>query len=83
MAIKDCYNTRKNLQKFAEKYGLSDDWHEPDQKEVTAFVSGKYLDNAMGDSGDCQEMVIMLLVAGKHILSVNLANILALAAEKI
>ena len=73
--------TRKKLQDFARKYRLRHDWHEPDEQDVTARVLGKTLDNAMGDTGDCNEMVVVLYVDKKERCRVNLATVLSLAAE--
>ena len=37
------------LRDFKLKYGLREDWHEPDEQEVYAHVVGNSLDNAFGD----------------------------------
>ena len=39
----------EELHRFKKQYKLREDWHEPDEQEVSAFVVGNKLDNAMGD----------------------------------
>ena len=39
----------EELHRFKKQYKLRDSWHEPDEQEVSAFVVGNKLDNAMGD----------------------------------
>ena len=39
----------EELHRFKNQYKLREDWHEPDEQEVSAFVVGNTLDNAMGD----------------------------------
>lgn len=37
-----------------------DDMHEPDEQGISASVVGTELDNAMGDSGHAEEMIVLL-----------------------
>jgi hypothetical protein len=82
-------STRDKLRSFAEKYGLREDWHEPDEQEVSAVVRGRKLDNAYGDEGSAlywpdeapYEKVVVLKVGREEVLQVNLATILALACQ--
>ena len=39
-----------DLTEFADKYGLREDWHEPDEKSISARIIGRHLDNAMGST---------------------------------
>ena len=73
--------TRKKLIEFKSKFGLRGDWHEPDEQEIDARVTGLHLDNAFGDSGHCDELVVVLYHKGQEELKVNLATLLALASE--
>jgi hypothetical protein len=36
------------LEEFRQAYGIRNDWHEPDEQGITAYVLGDHLDNAMG-----------------------------------
>ena len=74
------------LQEFAKTYGLRKDWHEPDEQDVTAVVTGCHLDNAKGEhqagmEPQYHELVVHLAVNGSYKLSVNLATLLAIAAK--
>lgn len=80
---------RTELRKFAKKHGLREDWHEPDEQEVSARVVGARLDNACCESissrailENFQEFVVIVEreegVKGQRIL-INLASLLALA----
>ena len=85
----------RELQSFAEKYGLREDWHEPDEQSVTARVIGYQLDNAFGnmpysiDCGDGVKEQHEILVIIKHrdqygiddTVVVNLATLLAAGVE--
>ena len=55
------------------------DWHEPDQIEVDAVVTGTSFDNAGIDG----EKVVHLKVDGKRVASVNLATLCALATSAV
>ena len=39
-----------DLTEFASNYGLREDWHEPDEKSISARIIGRHLDNAMGST---------------------------------
>lgn len=83
-----------DLLAFAVTHKLRDNWHEPDEQEVTATVVGEVFDNAFGPkvwSKDDpnfqgamaeflpqQEIVVRLRAPGDA-LDVNLADLLALA----
>ena len=80
---------RTELRKFAKKHGLREDWHEPDEQEVSARVVGTHLDNAFGESigskgvlEGFQEIVVIVErehgVGGQRIL-INLSTLLAIA----
>jgi len=71
----------RKLQAFQTATNIRDDWHEPDNQQVTAVVTGNHLDNAMGDTGRCGEFVVRLSVDGVEICVVNLATLLAAAAQ--
>jgi hypothetical protein len=55
------------------------DWHEPDQCEVDAVVTGTSFDNAGIDG----EKTVHLKVDGKRVASVNLATLCALATSAV
>jgi len=55
------------------------DWHEPDQIEVDAVVTGTSFDNAGIDG----EKTVHLKVDGKRVASVNLATLCALATSAV
>ncbi len=74
------------LKKFAAEFKVRPDWHEPDNQNVTAVVTGKSLDNAMGEDQEglppyYQELVVHLFVDDSFKLSINLATLLAIAAD--
>lgn len=50
---------RNALRAFARAAGVADDWHEPDQQEVTAEVIGDKLDNAFRADEQSNELVIV------------------------
>ena len=67
----------KDLRTLKNNLGIRDDWHEPDEQEVTALVSGDKFDNA-GIEG---EMRVLILKGGKPSFVVNLATLFAFATE--
>jgi hypothetical protein len=79
--------TREELQNFAAVHGLRPDWHEPDEQGVTAWTYGAVLDNAMGagwvpdDSSIDGEINVILIVNGVKEAVINLAELLAWAAD--
>lgn len=70
--------TTRELNTFAAKYRLRNDWHEPDEQGVTAEVVGGKLDNA---GGLPLEKTVILKVHNEEKLRVNLATLLALACR--
>ena len=72
-------STRKKIRDFQQKHGLRHDWHEPDG--IKAKVVGNHLDNACGDAGTCGEKVIVIKSDDGDSIQVNLATVLALAAN--
>lgn len=66
-------------------------WHEPDCAGVTAKVTGRKLDNAMGDrvEGDfhhgtrSEELRVHILHNGGEVCSLNLATLLAIAQDAV
>lgn len=77
--------TRRKLRDFASLARVRPDWHEPDEQEVTAVVKGRQLDNACGDGALADpkpiEKVVELKIDGEAICRINLATLLALAAN--
>ena len=85
------------LAKFAADHLLREDWHEPDEQEVSARIIGNRLDNAHGDTlidwakvmpqipedlrPTTQEFLVEL-TGPKGTILVNLADLLALAASQ-
>jgi len=61
---------------FAQTTGVRQDWHEPDEQDVTAYVSGDRLDNA-GTRGE----IVVAVDGPDAYVSVNLATLLAIAAD--
>lgn len=71
--------TRKELMDLQNVFGLRDDWHEPDEQDVTAkFVDGQF-DNANAYSTHGGEQTIILKQGKKEIGRVNLAMLFAWA----
>ena len=75
------------LREFKEKFGLRDDWHEPDEQCITAKVTVLHFDNAMGTSVAGEELTVVLYFdhgeehGGKtEELRINLATLLAIAS---
>lgn len=79
---------KKTLQEFAKKYKLRNNWHEPDEHDVDAIITGTHLDNAFGDNlilsppSYHQEYVVHLTVKDSVKLSINLADLLAIACRE-
>lgn len=69
---------RKGLKEFKRSAGVGDNWHEPDEQEVSATVTGDYLDNA----GCGSEFVVHLEGPKGLKLDINLASLLSLATVK-
>jgi hypothetical protein len=62
---------------FARANGTRHDWHEPDEQDVTADVSGGRLDNA-GTNG---EIVVIINGPKSPDVVIHLATLLAIAAD--
>jgi hypothetical protein len=71
--------TYRDLLKFTNVSQPRKDWHEPDEQDIEANVTGDHLDNAMGDDPDSSEYVVTLVNGSGDTLSVNLATLLAIA----
>lgn len=80
--------TREELRRLTGELGVSPDWHEPDEQDVTGLVFGQLLDNAgyWGDKAnqykEYEELHITLYKDGNAVASVNLATLLAWACEE-
>ena len=82
-------DTRKELTDLARELRVRDNWHEPDEQEVTARVHGDSFDNAgfwghwkgeLDTFGDGQqEMWVELFKDGQPVAEINLATLLAFA----
>ena len=78
---------KKELIEFKKKHGMRDSWHEPDEQGITARVTGIHFDNAMGESTQGEELVVVLYrncgVHGPYEeMRINLATLLAIASEE-
>lgn len=79
--------TARKLYDFAKLHGLREDWHEPDEQGVEAYVrdNDKVFDNAHGDQPGYGEMTLNLWITGKggdhspYDIYLNLATLCALA----
>lgn len=74
--------TRQDLLKFTNASGPRLDWHEPDEQDIEAEVTGDHLDNAMGDDPDSSEYVVTLVNGSGDKIYVNLATLLAIATYR-
>lgn len=83
-------NEARQLRALAKQLGVRANWHEPDEREVTAVVHGTDLDNAgfWGHNSDGsldtygegrQEIWVELFQDGKPVAEINLATLLAFA----
>ena len=81
MSIHSLKGTANCLVGFADATGVREDWHEPDEKDVTATTIGNTLDNAFGDDPHnmANERIVLLRVRQGDPLPLNLASLLALA----
>lgn len=78
--------TRRDLLDFKKKFGLRNDWHEPDEQHITAKITGLHFDNAMGESVAGQELTVVLYFdhgddsgGNTEELRINLATLLSMA----
>lgn len=82
-----CINYLSELKELAEELGVREDWHEPDEQEVSAVVLGKYFDNAGFWGLDTSmtnlemEMFVVLIKDRKPVATVNLATLFAWAVK--
>jgi len=65
---------QQDMQQLAVLLGVRDDWHEPDEQEVTAEPVDGSFDNA--GSGD---MGLRILKDGKPVAFIHLASLCAIA----
>lgn len=74
--------TRQVLLAFTNASGPRIDWHEPDEQDIEAEVTGDHLDNANGDDPDSSEYVVTLVNGSGDKIYVNLATLLAIATYR-
>lgn len=73
------------LSAFRNRFKVRDDFHEPDEQDVSVRVVGHVFDNAFGayihfPPREFQEMVVVLFQGGETVGQLNLASLLATAA---
>lgn len=68
MTLKELMNVKKTL-------GVNDNWHEPDEQNVTVSIKGKTFDNASVDG----EIIVTLYKDKKPVADMNLATLFAYA----
>ena len=79
--------SQKELIELAKQLGVRNDWHEPDEQDLTADVFGKKFDNAGFYGLDCmipdnqKEMYVVLYKQGKPVGEINLATLFAFACD--
>lgn len=80
-------NSKNQLKEIAKMLGVRNDWHEPDEQEVTAKVIGKHLDNAGFYGLDCglpnknQELCVVIYQDKKPVAEIDIATLLAFACD--
>ncbi len=85
-------NSAADLMDLHEGYGLRDDWHEPDNNGITAYVTGNHLDNAMGPTTEHAHGELNVVIAYeqdsegsvrvyKPVAVINLATLLSWATD--
>lgn len=84
MAVKEPrrLTRRSELVALAKAFGVRDDWHEPDEQEVTVSMRGRTFDNAgfwPAPDKTYEEMHVVIFRDGKPMASVNLATLFAWA----
>ena len=67
--------TVKRLKELAKFLRVRDSWHEPDEQDVNASVTGTVFDN----DGFEDNMRVILSLKGKSIAKINLATLFAFA----
>lgn len=72
----------ETLEAVRKMLGARDDWHEPDEQDITIRAGGDWdnFDNAMGNASEAH--VIIVGPTGREF-GVNVANLLAWACKKI
>lgn len=70
----EIYN-QKRLKELADKLGLRDDWHEPDEEGISVMILGTVFDNA----GTGSEIRVVVMKNGKPEFAISLATLFALA----
>lgn len=89
-------HSARALEEFRQAYGIRNDWHEPDEQGITAYVLGDHLDNAMGATVEhgCGELQVVIAheveseegtsfdkATFRPVAAVNLANLLSWATS--
>lgn len=90
-------NNKNELKELAKKIGTRNDWHEPDEQNLTAEFDGNSFDNAgfwgkaflendtlsstKRERTNMCEMFVTLKKDGKPIAEINLATLFAIACE--
>ena len=69
-------NDKQRLKEWKAKAGVRENWHEPDEQQVTACVTGKYFDNA----GTKNEQMVVLSSPNAGEFRINLATLCAIAS---
>ncbi|MFD6636740.1 hypothetical protein ACFWDN_13060 [Micromonospora chalcea] len=76
--------TQDELAKLADELGVRLDWHEPDEKGVTARLEGYNLDNAGSwpkeDGRPAVEMCVIIKKGEDEVAAVNIATLLGWAS---
>lgn len=80
--------TPEDLDALADDLGVRADWHEPDEQNVSAYIRGNHLDNAMGstmrdigDDNSSGEFNIVIQKDGEDVAVINLATLLSWGAS--
>jgi hypothetical protein len=79
--------SKKQLLDLAKELGVRDDWHEPDEQEVTAKVFGKSFNNAGFYGIEChisteqKELYVVLYKDEKPVGEIALATLFAFACD--
>jgi len=67
--------TKKQLQQLAKDLNVREDWHEPDEQDVSVAIDGERFDNAGIDG----EINVYIIRDERLIARVNLATLFAFA----
>lgn len=77
--------TQQQLKDLAVELGVREDWHEPDEQDVTVKVEGRSFDNAGFwptddvDDKTILEKHVVIKQGGKPVAAINLASLFAMA----